>query len=551
MNKKLILVVLGLSLLGMGLSASGRTAATPAATGSTMNIVVGPEPNSIDPGLNNAVDAFIYISHAYEGLYRFADNGSGEGKLAPGQAESYTKTVNADGTVTYVFKLRPNLKWSDGKSLVAQEFVYSWSRVVDSSNGSPYDYFFDMVVNAAEITLGKKNKSELGMRAIDDRTLEIILTYDCPYFMDVVAASLTGSPLRADLVEGKDQWTFSPSTYIGNGPYRMKEWVHNSYILLEKNPYYYAPVPGPETLKFMLMDNDNAILAGFRNGEIDFIESFPVDEVPGLIASGEMHIVNYLGTYYISLNASKAPFDNALVRKAFSLAIDRNFIVNQITRSGEKAADGFVPGGVSDAAGAGSDFRKTRGGYYSTRPEDYEKNVAEAKRLLAEAGYPNGRNFPVVEYIYNTSDAHRAIGEALQDMWHTQLGVNITLSNQDWAVFLDTRDNGDYLIARNGWIGNSDPISFLDLFISSSPNNDSQYHNPRYDAIIAQARSTSVPAERMRFMHQAEDLFIGEDSVVAPVYFYTNKYMMNPALTGMYYTPTGLFYFDHVRPVSP
>jgi oligopeptide transport system substrate-binding protein len=136
-------------------------------------------------------------------------------------------------------------------------------------------------------------------------------------------------------------------------------------------------------------------------------------------------------------------------------------------------------------------------------------------------------------------------------MWHTQLGVNVTLSNQDWAVFLDTRDNGDYLIARNGWIGNSDPISFLDLFISSSPNNDSQYHNPRYDAIIAQARSTSVSEERMRFMHQAEDLFIGEDSVVAPIYFYTNKYMMNPALTGMYYTPTGLFYFDHVKQVSP
>jgi oligopeptide transport system substrate-binding protein len=453
------------------------------------------------------------------------------------------KTVNADGTVTLVYTLRSGLKWSDGSALGAADIVYSWQRLVDPATAADYSYMIDMVVNANEIMAGEKDKSTLGVRAISATSLEIKLTYDCPFFDEIMCFPATFPVKKSVIDSAGDQWTFSPATYIGNGPYRLKEWVHNSYILFEKNPNYYATVSGPAYIRWALMDDENAQLAGFRSGELDFIETVPTDEIPTLLASKELNVADYLGTYYVSFNTQKAPFDNALVRRAFSLAIDRNFIVNQITRTGQKPASGFVPAGMTDVA-AGSDFRKTGGDYYGITDADYQKNIAEAKSLLAQAGYPDGRGFPVVEYIYNTNDAHRAIGEALQNMWRTNLGVNVTLSNQDWAVFLDTRKNGDYGIARDGWIGDyNDPINFLDMFLSGGGNNNPQYANKEFDTLIAGAKGTAVQADRMKYLHQAEDIVVGRDMAMAPIYFYTQTYMLNSRVKGMYYTPLGYFYF--------
>jgi oligopeptide transport system substrate-binding protein len=539
-----LVLLAALVLMNCGGKSSGETSSAPA----QITAVFGSEPNTIDPALNSAVDGAIYLSHAFEGLYKYADNGQGRAQAVPGlAAEAPQKTVNPDGTVVYVYTLRDNLKWSDGKPLSAADFVYTWQRLVDPDTAADYSYMIDMVQNANEIMAGEKDKSELGIRAVNDKTLEITLTYDCPFF-DEIACFPATFPVRQDAIESAgDQWTFSPSSYISNGPYRLKEWVHNSYLLFEKNPNYYAPsAAGPENIRFALMDDDNAHLAGFKSGELDFIETVPVDEIPALLASGELKIADYLGTYYVSINTQRPPFTDPRVRKAFTLAIDRSYIINQITKTGQKPASGFVPAGMADAA-PGSDFRQTSGDYYSINPADYEKNVAEAKQLLAEAGYPNGAGFPVVEYIYNTNDAHRAIAEALQDMWHTALGVTVTLSNQDWAVFLDTRKNGDYSIARDGWIGDyNDPINFLDMFITGGGNNNSQYKNPEYDRLIAAAKGTAVQADRMRYLHQAEDLLVGADYAVGPIYFYTQTYMMNSALSGMYYTPLGYFFFTNV-----
>jgi oligopeptide transport system substrate-binding protein len=295
------------------------------------------------------------------------------------------------------------------------------------------------------------------------------------------------------------------------------------------------------------LDDDNSALVGFNNGDIDWMMNFPSDELPALIASGKVVIADYLGTYFVSFNNQKAPFDDVRVRKAFSLAIDRNYIVNAITQSGEKPADAFVPYGVADAA-PGSDFRTTGGPYYSVAASDYEKNCDEARKLLADAGYPGGENFPVVEYIYNTNDRHRAIGEGLQNMWKSVLGVNVTLDNQDWSVYIDRRKAGNYEVARHGWIADfNDPISFLDLFISTSGNDDPQYRSRVYDNFIRVAQSTSVPEERMKAMHEAEDVFMGTDHAVAPVYFYTQPYMLNEKYIGLYNTPLGFFYFDSIK----
>ena len=517
------------------------------------------EPMTMDPALNSSVDGGIMALHLFEGLMKWEDSGEAangsdgtadSGKLVPGQAESYEKTENEDGTVTYTFKLRDGIKWSDGKDVTAGDFEYSWKRLVNPETAADYNYMLDGVVNATEIMAGEKDPDELAAKALDDKTFEVTLVNDLNYFEELCAFPAM-MPVREDMIEkAGDQWTFDTATYISNGAYKLKEWTHNSQIVVEKNENYYdVENLGPETITFKLMDDQNAMLSGFNSGELDFIEDVPQAEIANLIASGDMKIVDYIGTYYVCFQTQKAPFDDPRVRKAFSLAIDRTYIVNQVTQSGQVEAGGFVPSGVYDADGAdGDDFRTVGGDYYKPTDADYEANCDEARQLLADAGYPNGEGFPVVEYLYNTSDAHKAVAEALQFMWEEELGVKVTLNNQEWAAFLQTRKDGDYSIARNGWIADyNDPISFLDMWMTGGGNNDAEYANDDYDALIKQAKTTTDNAERMDLLHQAEDKLIGEDNVLAPLYFYTQKYMLADGIEGMYYCPLGYFFFGYTH----
>lgn len=519
----------------------------------TLNIAS--EPQSIDPALNSAVDGAIMLSHMFEGLMRWKDSGTetagtdgtcNNAELAPGQAESYEKTPNEDGTVTYTFKLRDDAMWSDGKPVTAQDFVFTWQRLVSPETAADYSYMIDCVVNANAIINGEKDPSELGVKAVDDKTFEVTLTTDLPYFLEICAFPST-FPVREDVVSNA-QWTYSPETYISNGAYKMTVRETNSQIVMEPNEYYYDVASlGPQKITFKLMDDQNAMLNGFKSGELDFIEDLPTDEIAGLMTSGDLKIVDYIGTYYVCYQTQKAPFDDPRVRKAFTLAVDRKYIVDEITQTGQVEAGGFVPAGVYDAEGAtGDDFRTVGGDYYDPYQEAYEANCEEARQLLAEAGYPNGEGFPVVEYLYNTGEAHKAVGEALQNMWQTQLGVTVTLNNQEWATFLQTRKDGDYSIARNGWIADyNDPMSFLDMWLTGGGNNDAQYANPEYDAKIAEAKAETDPAARMKLMHEAEDIIMGQDYALCPLYFYTQKYMLADGIQGMYYTPLGYFFFDH------
>lgn len=538
--KKLIAIAL---VLIMAFSVFGCTTST-----EDFEIAVNfaSEPNTIDPALNSAVDGAVMINHIFEGLYKWVDNGSGNATLALGQAKEVTP--NADKTV-YTVKLRDDIKWSDGKDVVAADFVYAWQRLVDPNTAADYCYMADIILNANEIMAGEMDKSELGVKAIDEKTLEITLHTACPYFEEIMAFPAL-MPIRSDIIEQYgDQWTFSPETYIGNGQYKMAEWSHNEFIkLVPSETYYDVDKLGPKVIKFALMDDTNAIYAAYRSGSLNFIQEVPVDEIPGLLSSGELKVHPYLGTYYCCFNTSKAPFDDVRVREAFSLVIDRNYIVENVTKTGQKPATAFVPSGISDAPGTKDDFRAVGGDYMDVSAEKYQENCERARQLLAEAGYPNGEGFPIVEYLYNTSDNHRLIGEALQNMWQTELGVTVNLVNQEWNTFLDTRKNGDYSIARNGWIADyNDPMSFLDMWLTGGGNNDAQYSNPDYDALIMQAKSTSDLAERMSLMHQAEDILMGQDVVHAAIYFYTDKYMAQ-GIKGMYFTPLGYYFFGYCKP---
>ena len=542
-------------------SAAENEATEETASTGDFNITVNlaSEPQTMDPTLNTTSDGSNMANHLFEGLMKWEDSGAEvngsdgtahSAQLAPGQAESYEKTENEDGTVTYTFKLRDGIKWSDGKDVTAGDFEYAWKRLVDPATAADYSYMLDCVVNANEIIAGEKDASELAVKAVDDKTFEVTLVNDLPYFEELCAFPAM-MPVRQDVIEeAGDNWTFDVSTYISNGAYKMKEWTHNSQIVVEKNENYYDYEKlGPETITFKLMDNQNAMLSGFNSGELDFIEDVPQAEIANLIASGDMKIVDYIGTYYVCFQTQKAPFDDARVRKAFSLAIDRTYIVNQVTQSGQVEAGGFVPAGVYDAEGAtGDDFRTVGGDYYKPTDADYEANCEEARALLAEAGYENGEGFPVVEYLYNTSDAHKAVAEALQYMWEEELGVKVTLNNQEWAAFLQTRKDGDYSIARNGWIADyNDPISFLDMWMTGGGNNDAQYENEEYDSLIKEAKTTTDVKERMELLHKAEDKIIGEDNALAPLYFYTQKYMLADGIEGLYYCPLGYFFFGYTH----
>ena len=569
--KKRKLVSLALSgalvfgvLAGCGNGNEGSTNSTAPQNSETANnessgafeisMSIASEPQTIDPALNSAVDGAIMINHMFEGLMRWEDSGSetagsdgtcNDAKLGYGQAESYDKVVNEDGTVTYTFHLRDGIKWSDGKDVTAQDFVYSWQRLVTPATAADYSYMIDSVVNANAIMNGEMEPSELGVSAPDDKTFVVTITSDLPYFTEICAFPAT-FPVREDVVSNPE-WTYTPETYISNGAYKMTVRETNSQIVMEPNEYYYnVDKLGPQKITFKLMDDNNAQLNGFNTGELDFIETVPVDEVAGLLASGEMKVVDYLGTYYVCYQTQKAPFDDWRVRKAFTLAVDRNYIVTEITQTGQVEAGAYVPAGVYDAAGVeGDDFRTVGGDYYDPTADSYEANCEEARALLAEAGYPNGEGFPVVEYLYNTDDNHKAIAEALQNMWQTELGVTVTLTNQEWGTFLQTRKDGDYSIARNGWIADyNDPMTFLDMWLTGGGNNDAQYSNPDYDAKIQEAKATSDVATRMQLMHEAEDILLEQDWVVNPLYFYTQSYMLADGIEGMYYCPLGYFFFD-------
>jgi oligopeptide transport system substrate-binding protein len=348
-------------------------------------------------------------------------------------------------------------------------------------------------------------------------------------------------PVKQSVVEANpDAWTQDPATYIGNGAYKMTKWEHNSYILMEKNENYWnADNVVSDKLRFVLMEDDAAQLAAYETGDVVMIDSVPNDEIPSLKENPEFHIDGQLGTYYISYNTKDEIMSNPLVRKALTLAIDRTFICEEIGQAGQQEAGAYVPIGLSDADPT-KEFREVAGDYYNAK--DYAGNLELAKQALAEAGYPNGEGLPTIEYVYNEGTGHQQIGEALQNMW-AQIGVNVELVSQEWNTFLNTRKNGEYQIARNGWLGDyNDPISFLDMWVTGGGNNDAQWSNAEYDQLISEIKSSGDQASRMEKMHKAEDI-IFDEWMLCPLYYYTDIYMIKENVSRFYASKLGFKYF--------
>ena len=529
--KKKIAVLLSAALTMsavVGCSSSGNNAA---ADGVVLNVQVGSEPATIDPAKNSAADAATLINHAFEGLMKLDK----DGKIVEGQAAKYE--VNDDQTV-YTFTLRDDAKWSDDKAVTAEDFVYAWQRLVNPDTGADYNYMIDMVLNANDIMEGKKKPEELGIKAIDEKTVEVTLEKQTPYFLEVCAFPAT-FPVRKDIVEANGEtWSTDPETYVGNGPYKLQSWEHQSKMTYVQNEKYYGVEDlGPDTINFVLMEDQNTILSAFKNGEILMGDDLPSEEIDAMKDNG-LVVESQLGTYYLSINTQKDVLNNEKVREALSLAIDRNYIVEKVAKGGQIPADTFVPTGLTDADGK-TEFHENATKWYDVN--DYEGNVKKAKELLKEAGYENGKGLPSIELLCNPG--HEPIMEAVQNMWKENLGVNSTISSQDWNVFIQTRKDGDFQVARDGWLADyNDPISFIDMWVTGGGNNNAHWSNAEYDKLVKEIKSTTDSAKRYELMHKAEDM-LAKESPVVPLYYYTDLYLISDKLEGMYTSPLGYKYF--------
>ncbi len=562
MNKKakisavLLAVTLTVSLVsGCSKKATTETT-TPGAIPQVITFNLGAEPKTIDPALSTAIDSGDVIGNAFEGLMRLDD----KDQPVFGMADKYE--MSKDG-LNYTFHIRAGAVWSDGKPVVAGDFEYAWKRVLKPATASEYSYQMFYLKNGqgyneSELPADKKTAGvkaatadEVGVKAKDDSTLLVTLENPTSYFLSLTAFQ-TYMPVRKDVADTDTGWTIKPETYITNGAFKMKEWLPKDVMTFVKNDKYWdAQNVKLDTLHYKMIEDATAALSAFKAGQMDMIQTPPQSEIPGLVADGSCKISPNLGTYYyvanltpkaIALNpeAGKA-IQNPLVRKALSLAINREDIVKNVSKGGQTPATSFVPKGITEPDG--KDFASKD--YYPAAGD-----ITKAKALLAEAGYPGGKGFPKLSFLYNTGAGHQNIAAAIQDMWKTNLGIDVELKNQEWKVFLTTRNEKQFTLARDGWLADyTDPMTFLDLLASSSGNNDAGYNNPAYDALILSAKKELDPVKRMAMLHQAEDIIMAAD-VVIPIYGYTNTIVIKPNMMGVRTSALGQHWFQHAYVVA-
>ena len=510
------------------LLATGCSTAKKATSSTHIRYALAAEPESIDPRMSTSLSASTVQAQLFEGLTTLDE------KNRPVAAAAEKWEISSDG-LKYVFTLRAGLRWSSGEPVTAHDFEYAWKTGLSPELASPNAYMLYCLKNGEAYATKKAGAAQVGVRARDDRTLEVELERPTAYFLALTAFHVY-YPVHKKTAAADSKWANQPQTVIANGPFKLVSWVKSSRMELAKNENYWdqGKVKSAK-IDLYLLDNSSTAISMFESGQLDMGDSIPPSEVPRLVKEGKVRIYPFLGTVYVSFNVTKPPFDNPKVRKAFSLAIDRAAITDKLLRGGQSPALAFVPSGIADAA-ANADFR-TQGGSLLQ-----DNDVSSARRLLAEAGFPDGKGFPAVSFLFNTSESNKVVAEALQEMWKKNLGVQVMVTNQEWKVYWDSLDKHDFQVARESWSGDyPDPLTFLDLFVSGGSNNAADYRNPQYDKLIAEAQQGLDPAQRMQRLHAAEKILL-EDAVIAPVFFQTNPVLLRPQVKGVIRSILGVPY---------
>ena len=580
--KKILAIALCLVMV-LGVAGCGTTDKGP----QSINVCLASEPDTLDPALNSAVDGATMLAHLFAGLAKWSQDANGNLVIVADLAKELVEGVaNADGTITYTYTLRDGLKWSNGDDLTAADFEKAWKRAASAELGADYSYMFEVVKG-----YGTENADDLAVKA-EGNTLTVTLSTPVAYWNELLAFP-TYYPVHSSALNN-ESWATNPATYVCNGPYTMKSWEHDSLIVLEKNANFWdADKVTMDTINCYLSDDANNMLTNFKNGDWLVIDDVPVNEIKNLKTDAnykdEFKVAGQIGTYYVCWNVNEnilpagstltgveAEKAQAEIRKAMGLLFDRNHIVNNVAQGGQVPASSFVAMGMTDTQG---EFYKNAGssdeyyGYYNTAEEAFAGNVAAAVETLKNYyTFADGKftNIPTLEYLYNEGDGHKAIGEYLQSALALQ-GVTMTLTTQEWNTFLNTRKQGDYSIARNGWLADyNDPICFLDMWTSTSGNNDVQFGKgahanlkmysidltslgydikvengtwaETYDVLISTIKSCTDSAKRYTMMHMAEDILMDTGCIV-PLYFYTDLYMIDSSVEGFFSNPLGYKYF--------
>ncbi|MEZ8233922.1 ABC transporter substrate-binding protein [Vibrio splendidus] len=477
----------------------------------------GTEVATIDPHKSQGVPESHVIRDLLEGLV----NQDGEGNTIPGVAESWETTDNK----TFTFHLRKDAKWSNGDPVTAEDFVYSWQRAVDPATASPYAWYMEYtkMVNAKDIVAGKKDKSELGVKAVDANTLVVELDTAVPYFVMMMGHTTMKPVHQATVEKFGDQWT-KPGNFVGNGAFAVDKWVVNERLVLKRNDQYWNNDKTVlNKVTFLPIENQVAEMNRFLSGEIDFTNELPTEHFKRLKKeyAEDVSVAGNLCTYYYIFNTKKAPFDDVRVRKAISYAIDRNIVSDAILAQGQKPAYFLTP-----EITAGFNPELPTYGKMSQK----ERNE-EAARLLEEAGY--GKDNPLnFNLLYNTSENHKKIAVALGSMWKKTLGLKVTLENQEWKTYLSSKDSGDFEVARAGWCGDyNEASSFLTLMKSNNTTGGVHYDSAEYDQIIDKALNSTSAEEREALYLEAEAL-MAKDMPIAPIYQYVKSRLLNPHVGG-------------------
>lgn len=478
----------------------------------------GSEVQSLDPHKIEGVPESNISRDLFEGLL-ISDV---DGKPSPGVAE---KWENKDFKV-WTFHLRKDAKWSDGSPVTAQDFVYSWQRLANPNTASPYASYlqYGHIVNIDDIIAGKKPITDLGVKAIDDHTFEVTLSEPVPYFYKLLVHSSVSPVPKAVVEKFGDKWT-QPANIVSNGSYKLKDWVVNERIVLERNSNYWDNAKTViNQVTYLPISSEVTDVNRYRSGEIDMTyNNMPIElfqklkkEIPN-----EVHVDPYLCTYYYEINNQKPPFNDVRVRTALKMALDRDIIVNKVKNQGDLPAYSFTPPYTDGAKLVEPEWFKW----------SQEKRNEEAKKLLAEAGFTAEKPL-TFDLLYNTSDLHKKLAIAAASIWKKNLGANVKLENQEWKTFLDTRHQGNYDVSRAGWCADyNEPTSFLNMVLSDSSNNTVHYKSAAFDKLIADTLKATDEAQRSELYSKAEQQ-LDKDSAIVPVYYYVNARLVKPWVGG-------------------
>ena len=536
--KKMLAIFLSAALFVTAFAGCGKKKAD------GITVQIGPNPETLDPALNSAVDGGNMLITLFETLLIIDQ----DNKVQPGQAEKYE--VSPDG-LTWTFTMRDGLKWSDGTELNAKDFEYTFKRIADTNVAAPYAETVIGMIEGYKDAIDSKNPEKLNVKASDDgKTLTIKLAYPCSYFDKIVAFGTMSPVQKATVEKNGDSWATKPETYVCNGPYTITEWTPSEKIVCKKNENYKGGWDSSkivnDKLTFLLLEDSSASYTAYTGGTAQLIKDVPTEEIPTLKKDkkDEFNVDPILGTYYLSMNLNKPPFNNKNVRKALSLAIDRDYVANTVMQGTYTPAYNYVGTGVDDVdPGKFLENSKAANGGKTYISEDYKANLEEAKKALAEAGYPEGKGFPTITYSTNDIGYHKALAEYLQQVYK-DLGITMNIDIVDWSSFTPKRRAGEYEMARNGWVMDyNDASNMIELFTSTNGNNDGKYNNPAFDKAMNDSKVADKTAH-FAALHEAEKI-VSEDYGFIPVAYYNDFWLQSTSLKGTWHSPYGYWYLQY------